>query len=183
MPSNTTEVHSTFGIGVENNVTGPADLLSGNVASSGGFQASGIGSIGTLGGGQTYSDLSFTLPSVNDGVVKQTITLTPTDSNASGFSTILPTETLTLIGTVADLPLPTIAVAYDAHQLPVATDPRGTADDQRSKHDHPASNRDNRRCGRDVGGDRGGHGGTEPKLRTRSFWSAILPISMRHWPA
>jgi von Willebrand factor type D domain len=100
----------TFGIGVENNVTGPVDLLSGSVASSGGFQASGIGSIGTLAGGQTYSALSFTLPSVNDGVVTQMITLTPTDSNASGFSTILPTETLTLIGTVADLPSPVISV-------------------------------------------------------------------------
>ncbi|MBS0639055.1 MAG: choice-of-anchor D domain-containing protein, partial [Proteobacteria bacterium] len=100
-----------FHLDIVNDVTGPVDLLSGSLSSTGGFLTTGLGSFSGLGAGQHNTAPTFTLETLNNGVVVQTVTLSSRGSNASGFDAALPTETLTLIGTVADLPLPTITVS------------------------------------------------------------------------
>ena len=92
----------TVGLGVLNNVTGPADLLAGLLQASGSasFSASGLDSFAGLGAGQADTAPSVTLNTNSTGQQTETITLTPTGSNASGYSGALATETLTITGTV-----------------------------------------------------------------------------------
>lgn len=62
-------------------------------------------------GGQADGTLTLTIGGTTDGTFAETVVLTSTDSNPSGFSEALPGQTLTVIGTIADLPLPTISAA------------------------------------------------------------------------
>ena len=101
----------SFGLSVVNDVAGPADLLSGSFTTSGGFATSGLGSFSGLTAGSADRAPELTLDTGSDGVFTQMVTLTPTDSNPSGFNEVLPAETIVVTGTVADLPLPTINVA------------------------------------------------------------------------
>ncbi len=95
--------------GVANTAIGPADVLSGSFAATAanGFSLSGLSPFSNLGAGQTIA-AGVTLDTTVAGVVTQTITLQPTDSNPGGFSQVLPAETLTITGTVEVLPPPTI---------------------------------------------------------------------------
>ncbi len=92
----------TVGLGVLNNVTGPADLLSGSFTTSGGsaFTLAGFGTFSALGAGAADTQPSVTLSASTAGTFTETITLDPTGSNASGYSGALPAETLTITGTV-----------------------------------------------------------------------------------
>ena len=79
----------------------PADWLSGTLTASGdaAITDTGLGAFGTLDAGGT-SPFSIELSTANAGVFTQTITLTPTDSNAAGFSEGLTAETIVATGTV-----------------------------------------------------------------------------------
>ena len=98
--------------GVVNTATGPADLLSGSVIASAapGFSVSSLGTVSGLGAGQLANE-AITLDTNTGGVVTQTITLEPTDSNAGGFSEVLAAQTLTVTGTVEPLPPPVITAS------------------------------------------------------------------------
>ncbi|WP_206742638.1 Hint domain-containing protein [Acidisphaera rubrifaciens] len=99
------------GLSVENVAPAPADTLSGTLAASGPMTAAGFGAIGSLAGGQADGAPTLTIDGTSDGTFVETVVLTPTDSNPGGFSEALAAQTLTVIGTIADLPLPTISAA------------------------------------------------------------------------
>jgi hypothetical protein len=96
----------TVALGVLNNVTGPADLLSGSFATSGGsaFTPSGFAPFSGLAAGQADLSPSVTLSTGTAGSFTETITLDPTGSNAGGYSAALSPETLTITGTVVVSP-------------------------------------------------------------------------------
>ena len=62
-------------------------------------------------GGQADGTLTLTIGGTTDGTFAETVVLTSTDSNPRGFSEALPGQTLTVIGTITDLPLLTISAA------------------------------------------------------------------------
>jgi hypothetical protein len=78
----------------------PADWLAGALTASAspGISDNGLGS-GTLQAGAS-TQLGIDLSTANAGVFTQTITLAVTDANASGFSEVLPGETINVTGTV-----------------------------------------------------------------------------------
>ncbi len=98
--------------GVVNLASGQADLLSGSfvATAANGFALTSLGTFSGLGAGQATAD-SVTLDTSVGGVVSQTITLLPTDSNPGGYSAPLTPQTVTITGTVEPLPPPTITVA------------------------------------------------------------------------
>ncbi len=93
----------SVGLGVLNNVTGPADLLSGSFGTSGpsAFTLAGFGAFSNLGAGQADTLPSVTLSTSTTGSFSETITLNSTGSNASGYSGALAAETLTITGTIS----------------------------------------------------------------------------------
>ena len=97
---------------VANSASGPADQLSGSLSATAaaGFSLTSLGSISSLGAGQSVSE-TITLDTTQGGVVTQTITLSPTDSNPGGYSAALAPETLVVTGTITSLPSPTITVS------------------------------------------------------------------------
>ncbi len=92
----------TVGLGVLNNVTGPADLLSGSFAtsSSSAFSLSGLGAFSNLAAGQADTSPSVTLATNTAGTFSEIITLTSTGSNSSGYAGALTAETLVITGTI-----------------------------------------------------------------------------------
>jgi hypothetical protein len=100
-----------IGLGVANTATGPADTLSGSIAATGAFTAAGFGAVPELGAGGADTAPTLTLGTASDGVFTETVTLTATDSNTAGYSAALAGQTLTVTGTIADLPPPVINVA------------------------------------------------------------------------
>jgi hypothetical protein len=100
-----------IGLGVANTAAGPADNLSGSIAAAGAFTAAGFGTVPDLGAGATDTAPTLTLGTANDGVFTETVTLAATGSNAAGYSAALAGQTLTVTGTIADLPPPVISVA------------------------------------------------------------------------
>ena len=93
----------TVNLGVLNSVTGPSDSVSGTLSAAGSsaFINSGLAAIGTLGAGQSDVAPSITLSTDTTGVFSETITLAGTASNAGGYSSVLPAETLTVTGSIA----------------------------------------------------------------------------------
>lgn len=93
----------TVDLGILNNVAGPADLLSGNFATTGStaFTLAGFGAFSGLAAGQADTQPSVVFNPGAAGTFTETITLDPTGSNASGYSNPLAAETLTITGTVA----------------------------------------------------------------------------------
>jgi len=89
-------------LGVLNDVAGPADWLSGTLAALGGspFSNTGFGTFGTLDAGESIQPDSISLSTSQAGTFSETVVLTPIDSNASGFSEMLPQQTITVTGTV-----------------------------------------------------------------------------------
>lgn len=92
----------SFGLGVLNAAGGLADLLGGTIATKGaaGFTNSGFGSFSGLAAGKGETAQSVTLSTSTVGTFSETVVLTSAGSNASGYSGALPTETLTITGTV-----------------------------------------------------------------------------------
>ena len=86
-----------------NNATGPADWLNGSWTVSGGaaFANSGFGSFSVLNGGTSLTAGGVSLATGAAGVFSETITLSPTDANAAGYSAALPAKTITVTGRIA----------------------------------------------------------------------------------
>ncbi len=85
-----------------NAAAGIADLLAGSfaIAGSPAFANSGFAAFSGLGAGAADNALSVTLSTVTAGQYSETITLSGTGSNASGYSGAVAPVTLTIIGTV-----------------------------------------------------------------------------------
>ena len=88
--------------GVVNSAMGPADLLSGSFTASGPgvFSVTGTNAFSGDAAGQSDSAPLIVLQSSSVGVFTETVTLSPTGYNASGYSGTLQPETLTVTGTV-----------------------------------------------------------------------------------
>jgi hypothetical protein len=108
-------------LGVINAVSGPADNLSGRfeTSSSGPFVLSGFNAFSGLAAGEADTALSVALDTSVAGTFTTTITLTPSGSNASGFSAALPDETLTITADVVPCFLPGTQIATPAGNVPV----------------------------------------------------------------
>ncbi len=89
-------------LGALNDITGPADLLSGafSVSGASAFTTSGFDNFSSIAAGQADTAPMLTLDLSNPGSFAEVIALAPTGSNPSGFSAALPNETLTISATV-----------------------------------------------------------------------------------
>ncbi|HEY1935885.1 MAG TPA: Hint domain-containing protein [Acetobacteraceae bacterium] len=92
----------TAALAVINTATGLADALSGSfqAIASPGFSNAGIDAFAGLGAGQSDTLPAITLSPAAGGTLSETLILSPTGSNASGYSEALPAITLTVTGTV-----------------------------------------------------------------------------------
>ena len=100
----------TLTIGIENSASGPADDLGGTteVSQASPFiTESGLGAFSGLAAG-ALTDITVQVATDASGAFTQTISLSPTGSNASGFEERLPTQTLTIEGQVSDLAKATV---------------------------------------------------------------------------
>ena len=107
----------TANFGVQNSAAVLADLLSGgwtisgaNVAS---FTNTGFVNFSGLGAGQSETAQSVGLSATSASIAgpyKETLVLTPTGSNASGYSGVLASETITVTGTLVSLTGQTITL-------------------------------------------------------------------------
>ena len=91
-------------LGVLNSGAGVADLLSSQFSLTGGggaFTNAGFADFSGVAAGQQDSAPSIALSASTAGVYSETIVLTATGSNASGYSGALAAQTLTVTGTVA----------------------------------------------------------------------------------
>ena len=97
---------------VANDVTGPADWLSGTLSASGdaAFSDTGLGAFGPLSAGDT-TPVSIDFNPQGPGVFTQTITVAETDSNASGFNEVLSGQTIVVTGTAYGPATPSISAA------------------------------------------------------------------------
>ena len=98
---------ATINLAALNSASGLADLLAGTFGITGdtaAFTNSGFGAFGGLGAGQSGGASSVSLSTANDGTFSETITLTATGSNASGYSGSVAPVTLTIHGEVAESP-------------------------------------------------------------------------------
>ena len=93
----------TVNLGVYNDVAGPSDVVSGSLAAVGSsaFTNSGLVAFGSLAAGQADVAPTITLATGTTGTFSETITLSPTGSNAGGYAAALANETLTVTGSVA----------------------------------------------------------------------------------
>jgi VCBS repeat-containing protein len=93
----------TIGLAALNAASGLADLLAGSFAITGdsAFTNSGFAGFSGLGAGQADTALSVSLSTQNDGMFSETITLTGTGSNASGYSGTVAPVKLTIEGQVS----------------------------------------------------------------------------------
>ena len=87
-------------LNVANAVSGPADWLSGILSASGdaAFSDTGLGAYGPLSAGGT-APISIDLDTTDSGTFNQTITLSATDSNPSGYDAALSGLTIDVTGT------------------------------------------------------------------------------------
>ncbi len=96
---------ATIDLGVQNGAAGLADLLSGGFTVHGeaDFTNSGFGSFSMLSAGAADDAPSITLHGQSSGVFTETILLTASGSNASGYKAALAPQTLSVTGTIAPL--------------------------------------------------------------------------------
>ena len=96
-------------LGVYNDVLGTSDLLAGQFSVSGAsqFLNAGFGPFQGLAAQQVDGAPIVVLSTGTVGVFTETVTLTPTGYNPSGFSEVLAPEIVTITGTVVAAPLPT----------------------------------------------------------------------------
>ncbi len=105
---------ATVTLAASNAATGLADLLSGGftVSASGGFTNAGFATFTGLGSGQSAANDTVTLSAATPGTFTETITLTASGGNASGYAAGLPVDTLTITGIVAT-PVETLTLGAD----------------------------------------------------------------------
>ena len=111
------ETLPTLQFAIMNAATGDADQLGGTIAVNTveGFTASGITIPAAISAGQSYTGLTATINTIKFGQNVETITYTPTDTNASGYSAPLAPITLTILDTL-ELPTLTYSEAWgDVH--------------------------------------------------------------------
>ena len=98
-------------MGVLNDVTGPADLLSGafTLSAADAIGLSGFAAFSGLSAGQADTTLDVSLDTSSLGAFTRTVTLTANGSNASGYTGPEQTETLTITGTVAASQIPVLS--------------------------------------------------------------------------
>ena len=90
-------------IGIENTAKMPADLLKGTLALSGttgAFTNNGAISFTGVAAGSESTGHTISLHTGTIGTFAETIVLSPTDYNSSGFTKTLPADTLVVVGTV-----------------------------------------------------------------------------------
>ena len=92
----------TADLGVINAAVGPADVLGGSFAASGSsdFTNSGTAAFSGLAAGQADTSPEVTFNTGTAGVFTETLVVSPTGSNASGYSAALAAETITVTGTI-----------------------------------------------------------------------------------
>ena len=92
----------SLSLGALNAATGLADLLQGSVTTAGaaGFANSGFGSFSGLGAGQSEQSQRVVLSTSSAGTFSETVVLSSSGTNASGYNGALVTETLTITGTI-----------------------------------------------------------------------------------
>jgi hypothetical protein len=102
----TTDLDAT--LAVLNIATGPADLLNGTFAigSGSGFALSGFDSFTNIAAGSSFGGLGISFDSALLGDFTQTIVISATGSNASGFIGGLADTTVVLRGSVVAVPEP-----------------------------------------------------------------------------
>jgi hypothetical protein len=111
------------GLTLANVAVGPADTLNASISLTGDPDfmdtlANG-GTVSVDGGGSVAFD-TIDLPTANGGTFTETLTLTETDTNSSGFSQVLPTQTVVVTGTIVPVADPIVSngptiVLGDAH--------------------------------------------------------------------
>ena len=96
-------------LAVANQATAGANLLSGSftLAGDGALTVSGAGTFEGIAGGAFQAGIGVTLDTAAVGQYSETITLSPTDSNASGGGGVLAAQTLTI---TADVTMPCFAI-------------------------------------------------------------------------
>ena len=91
------------GLDLANTAIGPADTLNAAVSLAGdpAFLDT-LTNDGTVSvqAGQSLTFDTVDLPAINTGTFVETLTLTETDTNSGGFSEILPTQTVVVVGTI-----------------------------------------------------------------------------------
>jgi hypothetical protein len=92
----------TLSLGALNTATGLSDLLQGTLSTAGaaGFTNGGFGAFSGLAAGQGEHSQSVTLSTSAAGTFTETVLLSSSGTNASGYNGTLTTETLTITGTV-----------------------------------------------------------------------------------
>ncbi len=104
---------------VLNAAQGPAaDLLDGSFTISGNaeFANSGFGDFAGLNFGDADTDLGITLNTGTFGLYTETIVVTPTGTNESGFIGTLPAETIDVVGTITPAAFPSGTLTIAAGQ-------------------------------------------------------------------
>lgn len=106
-------------LGAMNAAAGLADLLQGTIATAGGsgFVNSGFGAFSGLGAGQSEHSQGVTLVTSAAGTFSETIVLSSSGTNASGYNGALATETLTVTGTVTPLGNTTYVLSPGANTI------------------------------------------------------------------
>ena len=96
------------GYGVENDGIIPADLLSGSfeVSGSSQFLNSGLSPFAPIATGNADTAPEVELLTNEVGTFTETVTLTPTDSNLTNYSSIMPLVTIEVVGTITAPPPP-----------------------------------------------------------------------------
>jgi hypothetical protein len=89
-------------LGALNSATGLADLLGGTISTAGGagFTDTGFGMFSGLGAGMSELGQSITLSTATAGMFTETVTLSASGSNSSGYIGATQTEILTIIGDI-----------------------------------------------------------------------------------
>jgi hypothetical protein len=97
------------GLAVVNDATAGANLLAGSftLAGDGAITVSGAGTFDNISSGAFQAGIGVTLDTAMAGQHSETITLMPTDSNASGGGGVLAAQTLTI---TADVTMPCFAI-------------------------------------------------------------------------
>ena len=77
------------------------------------FSNTGFGTLGTVDAGALFTLGKVALSTSTAGVFTKTVTLTPTDSNTSGFSEALAPQAVTVVGTI----VPVATALGDVHMM------------------------------------------------------------------
>jgi hypothetical protein len=106
-----TGVVAAIQLAVLNAAAAGADNLTGTIADSGTASSfvTGDGGLPLIAAGQSYQGLRVALGTAANGSQTETITFSPTDFNATGYSSSLASETLTIKYNVAATPTVTVA--------------------------------------------------------------------------